>query len=191
MALFSINEMRLEAESVGSASMIIAMEEQAAQLRRNVKFDIFLSHSFSDKVLVKGVWVRMRKMGYSVYVDWINDPGLDRANVNSATAELLRNRMSQCSALFYAVSGNSSSSKWMAWELGFKDGEFASSAILPIVEQPGQATYSGLEYLGLYHYASDRSAIFGFSRRALAITTKKNGIVNFDDWISKSNLRRP
>jgi hypothetical protein len=44
-------------------------------------YDVFLSHSFSDKDLVLGLKTELENFGYSVYVDWIEDYGLNRCNV--------------------------------------------------------------------------------------------------------------
>ncbi len=44
----------------------------------STKFDIFLSHSFLDKAEVQGLYQELTDFGYSVYVDWVVDPHLDR-----------------------------------------------------------------------------------------------------------------
>lgn len=78
-------------------------------------FDIFLSHSFLDKEIVSGLFIELTKMGFSVYVDWIVDPHLDRSNVTKATATLVRNRLRASNSLLLAVSINSKLSKWIPW----------------------------------------------------------------------------
>ena len=47
----------------------------------NTVFDIFLSHSFLDKSEVQGLYQELTDFGFTVYVDWIVDPHLDRTNV--------------------------------------------------------------------------------------------------------------
>ena len=59
----------------------------------HTSFDIFLSHSFLDKDIVEGLYIELTNQGYSVYVDWIIDPYLDRTNVTKASAKLIRNRL--------------------------------------------------------------------------------------------------
>ena len=88
--------------------------------------------------------------GLSVYVDWIEDPQLDRTKVNATTAAHLRERMKRCLSLVYATSQNASSSRWMPWELGFFDGAHGPDqvAICPIAT--GTGSCAGEEYLGLY-----------------------------------------
>ena len=80
-------------------------------------FDIFLSHSFLDKKKVQGLYDILTASGYSVYVDWINDPQLNRSNVTQKTAELVRKRMKASKSLLLAISTNASLSKWIPWEL--------------------------------------------------------------------------
>jgi hypothetical protein len=122
----------------------------SAATPRNTRFDIFLSHSSEDARVIAGVKAMLEHEGLSVYVDWLEDPQLDRTRVNTATASLLRVRMDHSGYLLYASSSSSSHSKWMPWELGYFDGRRSGHVgILPIVANPGEA-FSGVEYLGLY-----------------------------------------
>ena len=123
---------------------------KSASTPRASRFDIFLSHSYEDAEVIAGVKLLIEAEGLSVYVDWLEDPQMDRSQVTPATAKLLRKRMKHCSYLLYASSRSSSSSKWMPWELGFFDGRRPGKVgILPIVATPG-APFYGVEYLGLY-----------------------------------------
>lgn len=89
-------------------------------------------------------------MGYSVYIDWVDDPQLDRANVNVQTADILRTRMKQSKFLVYVDSNNAITSKWMPWELGYFDGYNPNKiGILPI-RHNSEGSYTGQEYLDLY-----------------------------------------
>lgn len=126
------------------------LEEAASTTRDSERFDIFLSHSSRDAAVVRGIKLIMESQGFTVYVDWIADPELDRSRVTKATALLLRKRMGQCKSLIYAATTNSSSSLWMPWELGYFDGLRQSNvAILPLTDHPGEH-FQGQEYLGLY-----------------------------------------
>ena len=111
-------------------------------------WDVFLSHSITDQVIVAGVVAFLSEAGHSVYVDWIDDPQMDRGAVNAATAEKLRGRMSACRSLIYLHSASSSASRWMPWELGYFDGMREHVAVLPVVKVEG--AYRGSEYLALY-----------------------------------------
>jgi len=116
------------------------------------QFDIFLSHSYRDKSVIKGLFIELSRLGYKVYVDWIIDHEVDRNLVTSQTADLLQLRMRQSAGLIYATSVHSQASKWMQWEIGFMDGySHRKCAILPIATEE-QENYKGFEFLGLYPY---------------------------------------
>ena len=125
-----------------------------SQIENADSFDIFLSHSYKDRDLVLGIKAVFEKLGYSVYVDWINDRLLSRGNVTKDTASVLQKRMRQSKSLIYVTSENSAQSKWMPWEAGFFDGiRDRMIAILPITdEEQNEKPFIGQEYLGLYPY---------------------------------------
>lgn len=114
-------------------------------------FDIFLSHSFQDADLILGVKEVLESSGQTVYVDWINDPQLDRSKVVASTADVLRQRMRQCRGFVYASTEAAAQSKWMPWELGFFDALRGSEhiAIMPLAGR-ADVNPAGQEYLGLY-----------------------------------------
>lgn len=131
------------------------------QINDNDEFDIFLSHSYSDREIIPKLKNTLEKMGYTVYVDWINDRLLSREDVSNETAEILQKRMKQSKSLFFATSENSPSSKWMPWELGYFDGiKDKRVAILPIKKENNgfNENFKGQEYLGLYYYVSLNTA---------------------------------
>lgn len=117
----------------------------------STSFDIFLSHSIMDAKHVLGAKRILEEKGFSVYVDWVEDPKLDRSRVNKRTADYLRQRMRQCSLLFYLHSTNSRLSKWCPWELGYFDGHSGSedrTFTFPLVS--AGESFRGQEYLELY-----------------------------------------
>jgi hypothetical protein len=158
LALFNKRELILKANSElnksifnESASTIL----KSAASQDDKKYDIFLSHSYSDAKVVLGLKKSIEELGYSVYVDWIEDRQLNRQEVTKETAHILRMRMRNCSSLFFATSDSSQNSKWMPWELGYFDGIKEKVAILPVTETSEAGdNYSGQEYLGLYNYAT-------------------------------------
>jgi len=168
MALFNrtILEQRAEAEISKSFSATISADLLKSRIsnklsatlneQRNLSstktFDIFLSRSSKDAVLVEGLKLSLEDLGYSVYVDWIEDPHLDRKNVTRETALLIRERMRQSDSLIYAFTEHGSHSKWMPWELGYFDTLKSKSAVLPIVEGSHDDSYVGTEYVGIYNY---------------------------------------
>ncbi len=154
--------------------------EEAAKTPED-RFDIFLSHSIKDAEIVRGTHVILERLGYSVYVDWIVDPELDRAAVSRSTALHLKERMRQCKALLYLSTQNSVESKWMPWELGFFDGFSGGKvAILP-VSKINRDDYRGQEYLSVYPYA-DVATIKGTRKDALWINRSAAYYGKFDNW---------
>lgn len=145
-------------------------------------YDIFLSHSTNDSEKVAGLKLLLEDMGYSVYIDWIEDPQLNRANVTKATAAVLKGRMHTCKSLFYAFSENSSGSKWMPWELGYFDGIKQKAAVLPIkAGTQSTDTFQGTEYLGLYHYITVGNDTSG--RQRLWVRESATKYVVYEEWL--------
>ncbi|MFH7809790.1 toll/interleukin-1 receptor domain-containing protein [Acinetobacter sp. BSP-153] len=153
MRFFTFNEMKAYAESEASRfniSMESYFNESLKQQNLKNNFDIFLSHSSKDKTLILGIKKFIEESGYTVYIDWVDDPQLDRAHVNVTTANVLRTRMKQSKFLIYVDSNNATTSKWMPWELGYFDGYKPNKiGILP-VRYNSEGTYTGQEYLELY-----------------------------------------
>ena len=114
-------------------------------------FDIFLSHAYADAHLILGIYYGLTRTKFSVYVDWIYDPQLNRNSVNAKTANTVRGRIKQSKSLLFVTTPNSPASKWMPWECGVMDGYKGKVAILPVITQQPQ-TYQGQEYLGICPY---------------------------------------
>lgn len=134
-------------KAISSARLLEAAKEASDADR----FDVFLSHARLDEDIVYGAKLELERKNYSVYVDWIDDPQLDRAHVDKAAAATLRKRMRKCDCLLYVWTENSKQSLWMPWELGYFDGFNGRAAVFPVVDRPA-LEYAGLEYLGLYPY---------------------------------------
>jgi hypothetical protein len=148
VAYYTASDLRQRAGSITASA---ARSELSHMAKSAVgAYDVFLSHSVRDAVLVLGLKKELEAEKLTVYVDWLEDPDLDRSNVTPVTAQKLRERMRTCRTLVYATSRNASASRWMPWELGYFDGHHTQSrvAICPI--QEGTGTYAGEEYLGVY-----------------------------------------
>ncbi|TMM49131.1 toll/interleukin-1 receptor domain-containing protein [Sulfitobacter sabulilitoris] len=159
MTTFTESQMRQRARSKtgGFRDATTVLKEEVASANKMSSFDIFLSHSTSDAQIILGVKGILEDYGKTVYVDWLEDPQLNRRHVTAATAEAIRNRMHQCSSLIYVHSENSKSSKWMPWELGYFDGFSGAIAILPVTKN-GES-FTGQEYLGIYPYIDEAPRI--------------------------------
>jgi hypothetical protein len=140
---------RTESARLQKSAATILIEEARA-IPAEARFDVFLSHSFRDAQIILALKRLAQSGGLSVYVDWLDDPGLDRDHVTAATAATLQRRMRASSSLVYAHSPNASDSTWMPWELGFFDGLKPGFVwVLPLVDQD-DSEFTGQEYLGLY-----------------------------------------
>lgn len=158
------------------------INEQATLSGTQKNYDIFLSHSSSDAELVIGLKLTIEDLGYSVYIDWIEDPKLNRAQVTKETALVLKARMKKCKSLIYAFSENASNSKWMPWELGYFDGIKGTAAVLPISNSV-RSNFQGTEYLGIYYYIQI-DTISGTNNRALWVYEKLDKYVVFSSWLN-------
>lgn len=149
---------------------------KVASAPEHERFDVFLCHSSLDAKIIHGLMLRLRDVGLRVYVDWVVDPQLDRANVTSSTADRLRLRMRNSSSLLYAVSENAVNSKWTPWELGYSDGLHGRVGMVPITQQAATSDhYQGQEYLGLYPYLVDGASLY--------IHASQSSYVSFLAWL--------
>ena len=112
--LLQRGELRLSAGRTASAAK--AELKEAARTASGT-FDVFLSHSVVDADVILGLSNMLERQGLKVYVDWIDDPELDRGSVTASTANRIRQRMDNNSrSLVYATSRAASWSRWMPWE---------------------------------------------------------------------------
>ncbi|RYM35729.1 toll/interleukin-1 receptor domain-containing protein [Brumimicrobium glaciale] len=179
------NELRKGGEihlSANDKATTFLNESKTEQRRFSEKiYDIFLSHSSDDSRLVAGLKLELEDMGYSVYVDWIEDPELDRTRVTKVNANYLRERMKQCKTLLYAFSKNASESTWMPWELGYFDGIRGFVAVVPIAET-NTSTFNGNEYLKIYPYI-DKHGLNFTNKPHIWVNESSDTYVLFDKWI--------
>mgnify|MGYP000039928475 CR=1 FL=1 len=150
------------------------------------EFDIFLSHSYLDKKIIYGIYLELTKLGYSVYIDWLKDPELNRTNVSRETADKIRKRLFQSKCLFYATTINSKKSSWMPWELGFMDGNNQRVAILPMTENH-ETEFLRMEYLEIYPYI-EKKKVAGSTEQKLWIYENDESYTSFDRWITDKPL---
>lgn len=169
-------------KSVKKSAGRILMEQ--AGVASDTIFDVFLSHSKADEQLILGARSLLEDQGFSVYVDWVEDPHLDRSKVSVETAEILKQRMNQCGMLIYAHSVNSAASTWMPWELGYFDGKTGKVAILPIVAGY-ENEYGANEYLGLYPYL-DYIAPKNSEEPILWVNRSFNVYADLEAWLRKN-----
>lgn len=190
MALFTESAVRQRAQAEILKSGFVKKAEQliveaASSYTAGRTYDIFLSHSIRDAELILGIKSTIEDIGYSVYVDWIEDPHLDRTKVTSATAEKLRQRMDSSMSLFYVTTNNSDASKWMPWECGYFDGKREKVAIVPIQKESTDNSFSGKEYLGLYPYIVKE--LSDQKEETLWVQKSSRTYIDYDTWVKTKN----
>lgn len=169
-------------------NLIFENKQFSAQRGAKNNFDIFLSHSFLDKQEVRGLYLELTNLGYSVYVDWIVDPQLDRNNVTKESAELIRRRMKSSKTLLLAISENAEMSKWMPWELGYVDGNTNKCAIIPVSRQAySPKVFRGKEYLKLYPFLK-KAALSYQTRKKLWVVEDKYAYSLFETWYNTGSV---
>lgn len=120
------------------------------------KFDVFLSHSSINKDLVIDVKNKLHSYGISVYVDWLDDPEIDRRHVTRKTADILRIRMRQCQSLAFLDTEDARTSAWTPWEVGFADANKQRVFIIPIrTDEISYRNYQGREFFSLYPFLDE------------------------------------
>lgn len=185
MALFNRRDLT---QKMAMGGFVKAIEDYVPLLESQNKtkqYDIFLSHSYLNAKEVFELKKVIEGFGLSVYVDWIEDKKLSRANVTKATAKILRERMKNCRCLVYAYTLQSTVSKWMPWELGFFDGYRGRVAILPIEEKStGTNTFKGQEYLGLYPYITKETDVSNTLRMWVNDGDPSHYYVLFHSWLA-------
>ncbi len=153
MTLFTksrLNELASYETLAKSATTASILRESRTTIRTS--YNVFLCHSKMDSEYILGVKRALETIGLTVYVDWIDDPQLDRSAVTARTADILRTRMQASKMLVYAHTVSSTTSRWCPWELGYFDGHKGGNVfLLPIVDDDA-SKFIGQEYLGLYPY---------------------------------------
>lgn len=155
------------------------LKKSADEFDFKKKYDIFLSHAFKDARIVKQIRKELISIGYSVYVDWVDDKQLDRNKVNKQSATVLRNRMNYCDSLIYLTSVSAEKSVWMPWELGYMDAKTNRVAVAPILEDE-EDDFLGREYLGIYPYLD-------LTGDAFFIQNSSTSYVGLDRWLTGVN----
>lgn len=158
----------------------------SSNISQNRTYDVFLSHSYLDKIQILALVKLFNRHGFSVYVDWLEDKQLNREDVTEQTADLLRKRMQQSRCLSYVTTKNITSSKWCPWELGYFDGlKRSKCCILPILNYGDK--FHGQEYLGLYSYL-EYASLPGIDNNITfyVCNKKRTKFIKLHDWLNNS-----
>ena len=146
-------------------------------------YDVFLSHSTKDMVLIKKIRdVLESKYDISVYVDWDEDAGTPRYQI----ADKVKDAMG-CSKTFLVVkTDNSDDSSWVSWETGYFDKEGSDKIGVLLVEDDDSGfnneTFKHQEYLRNYVILGPEDIVDFISEGSYFIKRKinNNNNVKFD-----------
>lgn len=190
MALLTESEVRTRARTQtamqGKTARALIMESAST---KEETFDVFLSHARVDEELVLGVKLLLEDAKQRVYVDWIDDPQLDRANVSPKTADELRKRMNQSASLMYVFTPSAKRSNWMPWELGYFDGSNGNVAVLPVLNNSSES-YAGHEFVGIYPTV-DFTRYSPTSAPVVFIHRSASEYLDFNKWRTGNDKLRP
>ncbi|ERJ12240.1 hypothetical protein [Haloplasma contractile] len=152
----------------------------------NELWDIFLSHSFTDRIKVYGVYLLLTlKYKLKVYVDWIVDRNLNRSSVTKKNVRTLQLRMNQCKSLLVVKTRNYKTSVWVPWEVGYFNGSKNSVAIIG-VKGKKELNYQGVEYYSLYSLVlyEKNSDLLYVCKGTLH---KIEDLIPFNEWCNKDD----
>ncbi|MFI5297227.1 MAG: TIR domain-containing protein [Polyangiales bacterium] len=170
-----------ERVKIAAARAVLLVEATSAPA--DATFDIFLSHSSKYPREVRAIKRYLERLGFTVYVDWIEDEELDRSAVTPATADRLRHRITSSRSLLVHATEGAVMSRWVPWELGFADGLGCSVGILPILaESRHTSIYKGVEYMGLYPYV-DFAQAAGTDVTQAWVNRSSKTYVSFNAWL--------
>lgn len=143
--------------------------------------NVFLSYRRKDKIWVDGTVRFLKRIGVSVYIDYLDETLDDKES--KEVAEKLRLAIAGCNKFISLATINSNGSKWMPWELGLGDRitNYKNTAILPLT------TYSNYwgdqEYAALYGRIENLPSV-GFNSDDTWFVIYPDGTkINLKNWI--------
>jgi hypothetical protein len=115
-----------------------------------LKRTVFLSHKHDEMENLDGAIAFLKKEGFDVYVDWL-DEGMPK-NTSGITASRIKEKIKENDKFIFLASEGAINSKWCNWELGLGDAEkyIENIALLPVIKD--YSSFSGSEYLQIYPY---------------------------------------
>lgn len=153
-------------ESKGYTRVIASMESLSIS-----HYDIFLSHSYSDSEAVALASSALKKRGFSVFVDWEDNPDADRAPGSPQVARKVKDALRRSTCLLSLASGNAEQSRWMPWECGYADAFSGKVAIFPLVRR-SQDEFKDIGFMKLYPKAESRNSEIYVGQQTLSAWLK-------------------
>lgn len=111
----------------------ILLAEWMQRQSREPGADVYLAHNVVDRELLLGAALLLEDQGCRVFVD----AGVSRHPLypfgSPEEARGLRARLTEASAFVFADSTRTPAPAWVAWALGFKDGQDGRAAVFPLL----------------------------------------------------------
>lgn len=142
----AIKTRSLRSAAARSGSAVVAKSlNEALSLHKQTAF---LCHSHKDQSLAKGLQVLLKENGWDVYIDW-EDSEMP-SSPNQQTAEKIKSKIESRDWFLFLATGNSTSSRWCPWEIGYADAKKPFNRMLIIPTEDDYGNWYGNEYLQLY-----------------------------------------
>jgi hypothetical protein len=125
-----------------------SVNESKVRNSHDNEITVFLSHKHSDTEDLKRAIALFKRLGVSVYVDWLDEEMPKKTS--GVTAQKIKQKIKSNKKFVLLATEDAISSKWCNWELGYGDANkyFEHIAILPIKND--YTDFSGSEYLQIY-----------------------------------------
>ena len=162
------------------------MREHVKKQASLEQYDIFLSHAYDDKDLILQVALTLEDLGHSVYLDWRDDPTLDRKNVTSATATKLRARMKASNVSSIRLTENSAVPNGCHGSLVLEMGTTRVPQFC-LIKETTPTDFRGQEYLRIYPYAAQQRDTN--DRERLWIHRSASCYIVFEEWLKGNEPR--
>ena len=138
--------------AISQADLVNASQRARLQKRqviaRSGQTTAFLCHSHRDRELAEGLQTLLHEQGWDVYIDWQDTSMPETPDL--ATANRIQSRIKSSTWFLYLATGNSATSRWCPWEVGFADGHKATEKIAVVATTDASGRHHGNEYLQLY-----------------------------------------
>lgn len=174
MAVATYDQVRAYAGPSGPGMIKLAQD-------RTLK-NLFLSHSQKDESLLPGAIGVLQQHGASVYVD-VADAGL--APGDPSAAARLRAAVQSCKRVVVLTTENTSTSRWIPWEMGLADGSAGPTqvAVLPMrASTAASDLWAKQEYFDLYARIEAVASTGGTSSWVVRVTPSGQ-YVPLADWL--------
>ena len=152
--------------------------------RRNPNGNLFLSHQRADDDYVAQAIEILEGHGGTVYVDKKDQTLATMSNEEKAAA--LRGRILSARKFVVLLTENTSTSRWIPWELGVADPKNTSSyvATLPFSTTGNEENWGTQEYFALYpqiRYGVWRAE---WGKCYYVVNVSRDRAFKLDDWLS-------